>query len=68
MFQEELQRWRELNTAEHFVQVAANVHGMSQSFPLLLHHKVGPWLSSELQKVLEALVGKLITACKKLVA
>lgn len=39
--QEELQKWRELNTAEHFVQVASAVHGLSQSFPLLLHHKVG---------------------------
>ena len=37
--QEELQRWRELNTAEDFIGAAAKLHGITQSFPLLLHHK-----------------------------
>jgi hypothetical protein len=43
--QEELQRWRELNTAEHFIQAAGILNGISQSFPLLIHHKVGSQIS-----------------------
>ena len=39
LLQEELQKWRELNTAEHFLEAAAKLHGITQSLPLLLHHK-----------------------------
>ncbi|EFJ49017.1 hypothetical protein VOLCADRAFT_104545 [Volvox carteri f. nagariensis] len=34
-----LAHWRELNSAAHFLQAAAEVQPLSQSLPLLLHHK-----------------------------
>ncbi len=38
---EVLAAWRELNTAADFTAVAAEVHNLVHSLPLLLHHKVG---------------------------
>lgn len=38
---ESLAAWRELNTAADFTEVAAEIHNLASSLPLLLHHKVG---------------------------
>ena len=38
-FQEGLARWRELNTAEHFVQFAREHHNLCASLPLLVLHQ-----------------------------
>jgi hypothetical protein len=37
---ESLAAWRELNTAADFTKVAAELHNLVASLPLLLHHKV----------------------------
>lgn len=37
---EALAAWRELNTAADFTEVAAELHNLVHSLPLLLHHKV----------------------------
>lgn len=38
--QEALASWRELNTAGDFTEVAAEIHNLVQSLPLLVHHGV----------------------------
>lgn len=38
--QEGLGKWRELNSAAEFLSAAAAVNNLSQTLPLLLHHKV----------------------------
>lgn len=36
---EALAKWRELNSAEHFLEVAAAISPMCETLPLLVHHK-----------------------------
>ena len=40
MVQEEVQKWRELNCAADFVELAAAINPLVQSLPQVLHHQV----------------------------
>ena len=40
MLQEELQKWRELNCAADFVELAAALNAFTQTLPQVLHHQV----------------------------
>ena len=49
-FQEGLNKWRELNSAEHWVAAASALSPLCQTLPLLVHHR---------EEVLEVLLGGL---------